>query len=131
MASVTEPNLYELQGGNLRVTYSTTSITGKPIFSFQQGRKTLSFTGNDIQTVKTSIGTLVTVTIEAVADLKTVTFSLLLPAVNLQQKKKVNIKTIGILTTSKTSIGGPKLVAGALQTYKVVALRGSASAVLF
>ena len=43
MASISEPNLYELQGGSLKVTYSTSSIAGKPVFTFQQGRKILNF----------------------------------------------------------------------------------------
>lgn len=131
MASITEPNLYELQGYRIKVTYSTTSIAGKPLLTFQQGRKTLNFSGSDIQTEQTPIGTLVTVTIDTVPDLKTVMLSMLLPGVNLQQSTKANIKAIGIFTTTKTSIGGPKLVKGALQTYKVVALSGTARTVAF
>ena len=43
----------------------------------------------------------------------------------------MNIKTIGIFTTTKTSIGGPNAVKGALQTYKVENLKGTAKAVQF
>lgn len=127
----TAPNLYELRGDKLQVTYSTTSIAGQPLFTFQQGRKTLNFKKSEIRNTKTPIGTLVTVLIETVPDLKTVTFSLVLPDVNMHQSTKVNIKTIGILTTSKTSIGGPHLVKGAVQAYKVVALSGTAKTVPF
>jgi hypothetical protein len=125
------PNLFELQGDKLKVTYTTTSITGQPTFTLQQGRKTLNFDKNQIQTTKIAIGTLLTVTIETVPDLKTTAFSLLLPDVNMQDSTKVSIKTIGILTTSKTSIGGPKLVKGALQAYKTVNLSGNAKVVKF
>jgi hypothetical protein len=133
MASTTEtaPNLFELQGDKVRITYSTSSISGQPVFDFRQGRKELHFSGAEIQTGKTSIGTLATVTIEKTPDLKTVLFSLLLPDVNLQQSGKVKIKTIGIITTIKTSIGGPKSVKGALQAYKVENLSGTAKAVHF
>lgn len=131
MAAITEPNLYELQGDKTKVTYSTTSIAGQALFNIRLGRKTLNFTGDDIHVDGTPIGTLVTVTIETVPDLKTVTFSLLLPAVNLQQSTKASIKAIGILTTAKTSIGGPKLVKGALQAYKTVVLSGTAKAIQF
>ena len=127
----TAPNLYELHGDKLQVTYSTTNIAGQPTFTFQQGRKILTFKKSDIKITKTPIGTLVTVLVETVPDLKTVTFSLALPDVNLQQSTKVNIKTIGILTTSKTSIGGTNLVKGAVQVYKVVTLSGTAKAVKF
>jgi hypothetical protein len=127
----TGPNLYELQGGKVRITYSTSSISGQPQLDFRQGRKTLHFSGTDIETARTPIGTLVTVTIEQTPDLKRVTFSLLLPDVSLQQSGKVNIKAIGIFTATKTSIAGPKLVKGALQTYKVENLSGTAKAVQF
>ena len=128
----TTPNLYELQGDKFRVTYATSSISGQPQFDLRQGRKALHFSGTEIQTGKTLIGTLVTVTIEETPDLKRVMFSLLLPDVSLQPSgKKVNIKTIGIVTTMKTSIGGPKLTTGARQTYKVANLAGTAKIVQF
>ena len=120
------PNLYELQGEKLKVTYATTNIAGQPTFTLQQGRKTLNFDKNQIQTAKIPIGSLVTVTVETVPDLKTITFSLLLPDVNMQESTKVSIKAVGILTTSKTSLGGPKIVKGAVQAYKVASLSGNA-----
>jgi hypothetical protein len=125
------PNLYELQGDKLGITYASSSISGQPQLELRHGRKSLHFSGTEIQTGKTPIGTMVTVTIEDTPDLKKVSFSLLLPDVNLQQSTKVNIKTLGIVTTVKTSIGGPNLAKGAVQTYKVVSLRGTAKAVQF
>src|SRR3954453_20837218 len=122
-------NLYELQGDKVLVTYSTTNIAGQPLFTLQLGRKTLTFKKSEIKTTKFPVGTLVTVLTETVPDLRTVTFTLVLPDVNLQQSTKVNIKTIGIVTTSKTSIGGPNLVKGAVQSYKVVILSGTAKIV--
>jgi hypothetical protein len=128
----TTPNLYEVQGDKFRVTYSTSSISGQPQFDLRQGRKALHFSGTEIETGKTLIGTLVTVAIEEIPDLKRVLFSLLLPDVSLQPSgKKVNIRTIGIVTTLKTSIGGPKLTTGALQTYKALTLAGTAKVVQF
>ena len=73
-----------------------------------------------------------TVTIEETPDLKRVLFSLLLPDVNLQPSgKKANVKTIGIITTIKTSIGGPTMTKGALQSYNVTNLAGTAKIVQF
>jgi hypothetical protein len=126
MPTDTTPNFYELQGDKLKVSYTTTGLTGQPTFTLQQGRKTLTFDKNQIQTARVPIGSLVTVTIETVPDVKATTFSLVLPDVNMQNSTKVSIKTIGILTTSKTSIGGPKIVKGAVQTYKVANLSGTA-----
>ena len=57
------PNLYQLSGKHLNITYSTTGIDGKPHFSYQDLQQTLSFTGDQIRGVVTEIGTLVSVTI--------------------------------------------------------------------
>jgi len=129
MATDSVANLYELQGDKVLVTYSTTNIAGQPLFTLQLGRKTLTFKKSEIKTTKSPVGTLVTVLTETVPDLRTVTFTLVLPDINLQQSTKVNTRAIGIVTTSKTSIGGPTLVKGAVQSYKVVTLSGTAKIV--
>lgn len=131
LASQPEPNLYQLKGGNLTVTYSTSSIAGTPQFSFKKGAVTKNFSGTQIRAVPTGLSTLVTVDLDAVPDLKTVTFTLVLPRVNLGTKTSVKIATIGITTTSKTTIGGPDLVQGQVQSYKVTDLQGTAANVLF
>ncbi len=123
------PNLYELSGTRLKVTYSSSSIAGKPLLTIRQGRKDQQFTGNEIKTDKTQIGQLVTVTLETQPDRKTVLFSVLLPEVNLPDSLKSNIKTEAIVTTIKTTIAGPPK--GQVQTYKTVLLSGTARSVDF
>lgn len=129
MATDNVANLYELQGDKVLVIYSTTNIVGQPLFTLQVGRKTLTFKTSEIKTTKSPMGTLVTVLTETVPDLRTVTFSLVLPDVNLQQSTKVNIKALAVVTTSKMSIGGSTGVKGAVQSYKVVTLSGTAKLV--
>ena len=129
MAVKTAPNLYQLSGERLAVTYSTTSIDGKPRFTFKKGRQTLSFSGAQITSVETGIGTLVSVVIANAPDQNLTTFSVLLPAIRLPGSKKQAFRTIGITTVTKTTIAGPPL--GAQQTYKVLPLRGSAQQVAF
>ena len=130
MAPRIAPNLFQLSGeGSLSVTYSTTSIDRQPRFTFKKGRQTLNFSGNQISSVEVGIGTLVSVVIANVADQGTTTFSLLLPAVRLPESKKQAIRAIGITTVARTTISGPPV--GAQQTYKTVALRGSAQQVAF
>lgn len=123
--------MFVVSGGNLTITYSTSSFTGDPQFSFKKGAQTKSFSGNQIRTLATEIGTLVTVDVEAVPDLKTVTFTLVIPRISLGAKTSVTLTTIGITTTAKTSIGGPALVQGQAQSYKVADLKGKASLVVF
>ncbi len=71
-------------------------------------------------------GWLLTVMVEAIADAQTVTLTLLLPAVNLTGTD-VEISTVAIITTHRTSIAGPALVEGPLQYYELVPLTGTVS----
>jgi hypothetical protein len=128
MPPQTTPNHYELSGEGLSVTYSTTSIDGKPRFTFKKGQKTLSFAGKQIASIEAGIGTLVSVVIANVPDKGTRTFSVLLPAIRLATRKQA-FRAIGIITVAKTTIGGPP--PGVQQTYTTVVLRGSASQVNF
>ena len=123
------PNLFEVSGEGISITYSTTSIDGKPRFTFKRGRQTLNFAGKEIESLAIGIGTLVSVLIASTPDLSTTTFSLLLPAILLPESKRQAFRTIGIITVTKTTIAGPP--PGVQQTYKTVALRGSAQSVDF
>ena len=58
---VMTPTLYELSGGTLHITYSTTSKNGQPFFSYDDGSQKLTFKGQEIQEEKSAIGVLVTV----------------------------------------------------------------------
>jgi hypothetical protein len=123
------PNLFNLSGEGVTVTYSTTSIDGKPRLTFKKGRNTLNFSGDEIDSVGTNIGTLVSVVVATVSDKSVTSFSVLLPAIRLPDSKKQAFRTIGITTVAATTIAGPP--PGAQQTYKTVALRGSAEQVEF
>ena len=108
---------------------STTSIDGRPRFTYKKGRQTLSFVGGDIETANIGIGTVVSVVVARVPDKGTTTFSVLLPSIQLPGTKKQSFRTIGITTATATTITGPPV--GVQQTYKTVALRGSAQQVDF
>jgi len=130
-----EPNQYVLHGvchknKAVSIIYSTSSITGRPIFNYKDSKGTYSFTGDKIRTQKTEMGTMVTVTLESVPDLRVTTLTLIVPAINLDGSAR-DFKTIAIRTTSKTTIGGPRLVKGPIQSYKVIDLKGTASSVMF
>jgi hypothetical protein len=129
-----EPNQFILNGvgqknKDVHIGYSTDSITGKPIFNYQDSKNTYSFTGDEIRTQKTEIGTLVMVTLKSVPDLHTITLTLLVPAVNLDGSAQ-EFKTIAIQTTSKTTIDGEIHVKGAVQSYRVIDLQGTANSVM-
>jgi hypothetical protein len=125
-----QPNLFELDGQNLHVTYSTTGIDGQPHLSYHDNRISLNFRGDQIRTDGTEVGTLVTVTLFATPDAGSTTFSLLVPRVNLDSSGHATIRTVGITTLHRTSIA-PQFLFGQLERYTVVTLHGTASMVDF
>ena len=127
-----QANLYELKALTLQVTYSASSIDGRPQLTYKKGATPRTFRGDELRQEEHEIGTLVSVTLRSVPDLKTLVFTLVIPQVNVPETgTKVNIRTIAAETTIFTTIGGPNLVEGAVQKYKTYALRGSARHVDF
>lgn len=129
-----EPNEFSLHGvgktnKDVHISYSTTSITGKPLFSYSDAKGTHSFTGDEISTQETGIGTMVTVTLKVIPDGYSTRLTLLVPSINLNGSKR-EFRTIVIKTTGQNSIGGPRLVTGAIESYKVIDLRGTADSVI-
>jgi hypothetical protein len=129
--SVISPNLYQLNGHHLHVSYSTTSFGGKPQFDYQDTRQTLHFEGDEIRTIDLEIGTLVTVSLQLTVDLGSTVFSLLVPHVNLDPStKQSHIHTEGITTMRRFSLI-PALNRGQTDLYSVIRLTGTAQAVEF
>lgn len=125
MEGFTRANLFELSSNTIQITYSTTSILGGPMLSYRDNVRSLSFRGEDIRIEQTALGDLVTVTLETIPDLRTVTFSLVVPTLTVMtQSSGTRIKVLGITATAPTTIAGPP--PGPEQLYSAVYLRGSA-----
>lgn len=127
-----QPNLYELKNGSLKINYSTSGIDGKPHFSYKKDKVQLSFTGNDIRTAETDLGTVVSVTTTMTIDTGSTSFSVLIPKINLDTKidSTAKVSTQGIETKHKFSMI-PAFNKGQMDTYKVINLTGKASLVTF
>jgi hypothetical protein len=119
-------NEYTLKGKGLSIRYSGTSLTGKPVLSVEWKRKKENFQMDRIRTVTSDLGTLVSVDLEATPDRDVIKLVIAIPPVNLNGKPK-SIKTLAVVATHYTSIGGPRLVKGPLITYRTVELEGKAS----
>lgn len=128
-----EPNDFALNGSDIRINYSTTSFIGQPQFNYKTQNNSRQFTGEEINTIDTNIGKLVTVLIEPDADTgKEVWLTLLLPTINLPSSLENSIQTEAILTTKRTLVrGGSRILEGQLETYKTLSLRGTARSVDF
>ncbi len=124
------PNQFDILGRGVGISYSTSSLSGKPQLSFKRHRQTLNFSGDEINVLDGAIGTLVTVTIEKTVDRGFTSFTFLVPAIDLSgSTSKRSFHTVGITTVHKTTIAGPP--AGVQETYKTVHLRGVAKQVEF
>jgi hypothetical protein len=130
MATTTqEANLFELSCDGTSINYSTSSISGKPLLHYNGPEGELSFSGDEIDTAATALGTEVTVTLATVPDLHTITCTLLLPSFRLPGDGESSFETLAIKTTRHTSIAGPPEGAG--QSYESLALHGVAKSVDF
>jgi hypothetical protein len=129
MESLTRANLFELSRGSIHVTYSTENVLGGPSLHYRDAQRNLAFRGGEINAQDTALGELITVTLEAIPDLRTVTFTLILPIVTVRfQSHGLHITVPGVTTTNPTTIAGPP--PGPQKLYAVVNLRGTAQAIV-
>lgn len=125
-----EANLFELTGGGIQVTYSTSSFSGVPLFSYRDASANQQFSGDEIDVIETTIGNLVTVTLQTIPDLRVVRFTLVLPPVNvIFGSAGTCIDLPAITSTTHTTIAGPNL--GPTVTYTPAAMSGTAQVVAF
>src|SRR5262249_14357312 len=115
---------------NAQITYSTSSFAGPPQLSYRIKEHQGTANGDEIRTLDGEIGTVVTVTLTQTPDRDSLTLSLLVPTVNLMGSDQP-VNTIALLTTHRTGSGGPQLVKGAVQSYEVLMLQGTARHVDF
>jgi hypothetical protein len=124
------PNGFTLDGTDTHIHYGTTSITGEPIFTYRGPYGEHTFWGDEIHVEgSAALGQLVSVLLEAVPDAHVVWLTLLLPAITPVQVggPPTSFASLAVLTTHLTTEAGPGPIEGALQTYEVVALEGTAN----
>jgi hypothetical protein len=56
MESLSQANTFELSGKSIHVSYSSTSFTGVPLFSYRDDRLSRSFSGEEIHVEDTDVG---------------------------------------------------------------------------
>ena len=99
---INKPNSFALHGEDTQINYSTTSFVGEPQFHYQTNHFSHQFNGEEISTVETPLGKLVTVLVEPDVDGgKEVKLTLLLPTISLHSSGvEEPIQTQAILTTN-------------------------------
>jgi hypothetical protein len=118
-----ESNMFELNGGNIQITYSSTSVKGSQLFSYRDSSINRSFSGKEIHSQETDIGELLTIIIKQVSDLQSVSFTLILPNVFVEPKSAgTEIETVGLTTITHSNIVSSALSQGKI--YTPVSLKG-------
>lgn len=126
-----EADRFELSGGGASVTYDLGTgelhyrgPTRPPQRDFVEVTETTA-------PIETPVGRLVTALLQARPDSDTSTVSLLLPRVLLPEGDdargaQAEIGAVGVFTTTRSGIGGPKMGEGPIQSYISVAMAGTA-----
>jgi hypothetical protein len=131
MANIT-PNRYVLQSqdGKTKVDYETSSFIGQPTFNLTQGPGPIRhFSGSQIRTVNTEIGTLVSVTTHLTIDTGSTSFTVLIPAISLTTISDHKAFATEAIVTAHTGPNSSPFI-GVHETYQFIPLKGEASFVI-
>lgn len=116
---------YSVHGSKLKVELHTSSLTGRPTLTVNGH----GYQGDQIRMAKHEIGSLYTVTLDAVPDLHTRTLTLIVPPVYVTATEPAEVRFSAIRTTTYTTIAGPP--PGQVNEYEETELRGVATAVVY
>ena len=116
--------------GPIAVTYSSTTITGEPQFSYRDAECNRQFTGAEITRVDDAVlGAFVSVVLDAQPDNFVRSFTLVVPTVRGELGSVTEFSTFGFETVALQNIAGPQNIAGVQHTYKVHQMSGVAKVV--
>jgi len=126
IAKAKAANYFELSHGRDTLIYTVSNIAGQPVLDYTHAGKLRSFTGDEIQSEKTTLGTEVTVTLERGIDSNSQLLTLVLPDVHVGPSGAEKLSVPVIFHTLLSSIIGPPRT-GPTQTYDVKIFQGTAS----
>jgi hypothetical protein len=126
-----EANKFDISGA-IAISYSTTSIEGKPLFSYRDADCDRQFSGEEITRVEeANLGAFVTVVLHAEPDNFVRSFTLVVPAVRGDENSETAFSTFGFETVARQTIAGSANLPGVQHTYQVHQLSGIAKVVEF
>jgi hypothetical protein len=120
----TAANHFTVKGRGIEGTIDTAGLAGEPVVDLRVDGTTVENADLEIS----DLGIEVDGFVEAVPDLKTVLVRVTVPQCNVEDST-TEFSGFAVVVTARTSIDGPALVGGPLQSYDVRAVTGTASAV--
>jgi len=116
------PEIYVLRGERTEFAYRP--ATQRLEVRGEDGDRGRAFAAREEEL---SIGTAATAVLEVIADGPTTMLTLLLPSVNFRGDfEQAPVTAVAITTVAQSSIGGPSLVDGPIESYQVEQLAGTA-----
>ena len=99
------PNLFELTFEDTKIMYSTGVLEGSPRLDYSGPMGKYSFEGDEIQTFNSARGLEVSVTLDRVSHLRTITLTVFLPDLELPDDTgELSFRTVGIHSTRRRAM---------------------------
>ena len=116
---------YHLSEDGVRIVFSMENQEPELVYEDKGGKR--KFSGRQIHLEHIQLGLMASVVLDDAPDSHTTTFSFAVPAANRPDEvKSIPVKTFAVRTTIRTSISGPDIVEGQIQTYETYVLEGNA-----
>jgi hypothetical protein len=102
------PNLFEFVHEDTKITYSPGAFGGEPRLDYAGPMGHHSFAGEEIKAHESARGLEVTVSLDRVSHLRTITLTLFVPDLELADATEASFHTVGIHATHRRTLtGGP------------------------
>jgi hypothetical protein len=98
------PNLFELSYEDTKIVYALDESSGAPRLEYSGPMGRHSFEGDAIRTEDSARGREVSVTLDGVSHLRTITLTVFLPDVVLDDSDQLSFRTVGIHATRRRSM---------------------------
>jgi hypothetical protein len=122
------PNLFELCYEDTKIVYALDDTSGAPRLEYSGPMGRHSFEGDAIRTESSARGREVSVTLDGVSHLRTITLTVFLPDVQFDGSNELSFRTVGIHATRRRSMmDGP----GAELTTEPLEFDGTAKLIEF
>ena len=126
--SLSPATFYDLSGGDIDVSYSTTGIAGQPSLTYLDDEETRTFSGDQIKRAHTEFGEVVSVYLKQGREGGGKIFSLIVPRVNVTSTGSARVRTHGIVSHQRILVPTPR---GQEITNRVISFTGTASLRVF
>ncbi|MEA2157018.1 MAG: hypothetical protein QOE11_3158 [Solirubrobacteraceae bacterium] len=98
------PNLFELSYEDTKIVYALDETSGSPRLEYTGPMGRHSFEGDAIRTESSARGREVSVTLDGVSHLRTITLTVFLPDVEFDDCNEQSFRTVGIHATRRRSM---------------------------